>query len=104
MKKELHPQTIAVRQQTIRTNQQEHSTPIFLTSSFVFDDAETMRAAFADENTENIYSRYNNPTVDEFANKMAALERAESGFAVASGMAAVFGTFAALLQTWIYSK
>ena len=98
MKKGLHPQTIAVRKQTIRTNQQEHSTPLFLTSSFVFDDAETMRAAFADENAENIYSRYSNPTVDEFANKMAALEKAEAGFAVASGMAAVFGTFAALLQ------
>jgi len=69
----------AVRIQTPRTWQMEHSTPLFLTSSFVFETAEEMRAAFADENDENIYSRFSNPTVDEFIQKMCALEKCRSG-------------------------
>jgi len=77
----------------------EHSTPLFLTSSFTFENAESMRAAFADESDDNIYSRYSNPTVDEFAHKIALLEKCEAGFAVASGMAAVFNSFMALLKT-----
>lgn len=97
--RKLHPATIAVRTQTQRTSQMEHSTPVFLTSSFVFDNAEDMRAAFADENDQNIYSRYSNPTVDEFANKMAQLEKAEAGYAVASGMAAIFSSFLGLLKS-----
>ncbi len=72
--KKLHPQTQAIRLQNPTTYQMEHSTPLFLTSSFIFDNAETMRAAFADESDDNIYSRYSNPSVDEFANKVAALE------------------------------
>ena len=96
--RKLHPSTLAIRAQTERTNQMEHSTPIFLTSSFTFETAESMRAAFADETNDNIYSRYNNPTVDEFANKMAILEKCEAGFAMSSGMAAVFSSFMALLQ------
>lgn len=92
-------QTKAVRIQTERTSQSEHSTPLFLTSSFAFPDAEEMRAAFADENNDNIYSRYSNPNVDEFATKMAALEGAEAGFGVASGMAAIAAPMFALLQT-----
>lgn len=99
MNKKLHPQTQAIRLQTPVTNQMEHSTPLFLTSSFVFDSADDMRAAFAGETENNIYSRYTNPTVDEFANKVAAMEKAEAGFAVASGMAAVFSSFMALLKT-----
>jgi len=98
LKRTLHPSTIAIRTQTERTSQKEHSTPLFLTSSFVFDSAEDMRAAFADETHDNIYSRYSNPTVDEFAHKMALLEKCEAGFAVASGMAAVFSSFMALLK------
>ncbi|MFT3903739.1 MAG: O-succinylhomoserine sulfhydrylase [Niabella sp.] len=97
--KKLHPQTIAVREQTLRTQQKEHSTPLFLTSSFTFDTAEDMRAAFANETSDNIYSRYSNPNVDEFAHKMALLEKCEAGFAVSSGMAAVFSTFFALMKT-----
>ncbi|GAB3426282.1 trans-sulfuration enzyme family protein [Niabella aquatica] len=97
--RKLHPSTIAIRTQTQRTTQMEHSTPLFLTSSFAFETAETMRAAFADETDDNIYSRYSNPTVDEFAHKMALLEKCEAGFAVASGMAAVFNSFMALLKT-----
>lgn len=99
MNKKLHPQTQAIRLQTATTNQMEHSTPLFLTSSFVFETADDMRAAFAGETEDNIYSRYTNPTVDEFANKVAAMEKAEAGFAVASGMAAVFSSFMALLKT-----
>ncbi|WP_447642761.1 MULTISPECIES: O-succinylhomoserine sulfhydrylase [Chitinophagaceae] len=91
-------QTKAVRTQTERTQHGEHSTPLFLTSSFTFPNAERMRAAFADENEDNIYSRYSNPTVDEFAHKMAILEGAEAGFGVASGMAAVAAPMFALLK------
>ncbi len=97
--RKLHPSTLAIRTQTSRTNHMEHSTPVFLTSSFVFDTAETMRAAFANEIEGNIYSRYSNPTVDEFAHKIAVLEKCEAGFAVASGMAAVFNSFMALLRS-----
>ena len=94
-----HPITQAVRIQTTRTNEMEHSTPLFLTSSFCFDDAEEMRAAFAEENENNIYSRFSNPTVQEFIDKMCALEGAEAGFATASGMSAIFGTFMTFLTS-----
>jgi O-succinylhomoserine sulfhydrylase len=91
-------QTQAIRIQTQRTNEMEHSTPMFLTSSFCFDNAEDMRAAFADESDDNIYSRFSNPGVQEFIDKMVALEGAEAGYATASGMSAVFGSFMALLK------
>ncbi|MDE3144414.1 MAG: aminotransferase class I/II-fold pyridoxal phosphate-dependent enzyme, partial [Bacteroidota bacterium] len=90
--------TKAIRIQTERTNEMEHSTPMFLTSSFCFDNAEEMRAAFADESDDNIYSRFSNPSVQEFIDKMCALEGAESGYATASGMSAVFGSFMALMK------
>jgi O-succinylhomoserine sulfhydrylase len=89
--------TDAIRTQVERSVHQEHSVPIFLTSSFVFDDAEEMRAAFADEIERNIYSRFTNPNVTEFVDKMCHLEGAEAGYATATGMAAVFATFAGLL-------
>ncbi len=91
-------QTQAIRIQTERTQEMEHSTPIFLTSSFCFDNAEEMRAAFADESEDNIYSRFSNPSVQEFIDKLVALEGAEAGYATASGMSAVFGSFMALLK------
>lgn len=94
----MKPSTKAIRIQTDRTNEMEHSTPLFLTSSFCFENAEDMRAAFADETDDNIYSRFSNPSVKEFVDKMAALEGAESGYATASGMSAVFGSFMALLK------
>ncbi|MEP6682656.1 MAG: PLP-dependent transferase [Parafilimonas sp.] len=97
-KNKLNPITEAIRIQIPRTDEMEHSTPMYLTSSFMFDEAETMRAAFADENKENIYSRFSNPNVDEFVKKMCALEGAEAGFATASGMAAVFASIFALLK------
>lgn len=94
----LHPITEAIRTQTVRSNQMEHSSPLFLTSSFIFDNAEEMRAAFADETDDNIYSRFSNPSVNEFVEKMILLEGAEAGVATATGMAAVFATFMALLK------
>jgi len=94
----LHPETLAVRLQTERSPQREHSVPLFLTSSFVFDSAEQARALFADEEEGNVYSRYTNPNADEFVRKLCAMEGAEDGMATASGMAAVFATFASLLS------
>jgi O-succinylhomoserine sulfhydrylase len=95
----LHPETLAIRTQTARGAEREHSTPLFLTSSFVFDDAEQARALFAEEEAGNIYSRYSNPNTDEFVRKMALLEGAADGIAFASGMAAVFGSMAAFLRS-----
>jgi O-succinylhomoserine sulfhydrylase len=95
----MHPNTRAIRIQVDRTNEMEHSSPLFLTSSFCFDTAEEMRAAFADESDDNIYSRFSNPNVQEFTDRMCALEGAEAGYATASGMAAVFGSFMALLKS-----
>jgi O-succinylhomoserine sulfhydrylase len=92
-------ETDAIRTQLERSQHQEHSNPLFLTSSFVFDDAEEMRAAFADEKERNIYSRFTNPNTSEFVEKICALEGAEDGYAFASGMGAVFSTFAALLSS-----
>jgi O-succinylhomoserine sulfhydrylase len=95
----MHPVTKAIRIQTDKTNEMEHSAPLFLTSSFCFNTAEEMRAAFADESDDNIYSRFSNPNVQEFTDKMCALENAEAGYATASGMSAVFGSFMALMKS-----
>ncbi|MES2590009.1 MAG: aminotransferase class I/II-fold pyridoxal phosphate-dependent enzyme [Bacteroidota bacterium] len=92
-------ETFAIRNQIEQTKQKEHSNPLFLTSSFTFDSAEEMAAVFADEEDGNIYSRYSNPNVQELIEKVARLENAESGWATASGMAAVFTTFGALLKS-----
>lgn len=94
----LHHTTKAIRTQTKRTGEGEHSTPLFLTSSFCFETAEDMRAAFADETDDNIYSRYSNPTVNEFVDKMVELEGAEAGVATATGMSAVFATYMSILK------
>jgi O-succinylhomoserine sulfhydrylase len=93
-----HPITKAIRAQTDRTPEMEHSSPLFLTSSFCFDTAEEMRAAFADETDDNIYSRFTNPNVKEFVDKICALEGAEAGYATASGMSAIFASFMALMK------
>jgi O-succinylhomoserine sulfhydrylase len=93
-----HPTTKAIRTQIKRTNEMEHSSPLFLTSSFCYNSAEDMRAAFADETDANIYSRFSNPSVQEFVNKMCVLEGAESGFATATGMSAISASFMALLK------
>ncbi len=92
-------ETKAIRTQIERTQFLEHSSPLYLTSSFVFEDAEDMRASFAEEKDRNIYSRYSNPNSNEFVEKVCEMEGAEAGFAFASGMAAVFSTLAALLNS-----
>ena len=96
---ERHFETDAIRTQVPAGEEREHSVPMFLTSSFVFDDAEQARALFADEIPGNIYSRYSNPNTDEFIRKLCLLEGAEDGIATASGMAAVFVSMASLLKS-----
>ena len=93
-----HFETNAIRTQMERSQHSEHSTPLHLTSSFVFQDAEEMRASFTEEIDRNIYSRFTNPNTSEFVDKMCKLEGAEAGHAYATGMSAVFSTFAALLD------
>ena len=97
--KNKHFETQAIRAQLDRTEYNEHSAPLFLTSSFVFDTAEDMRAAFNEESDDYIYSRYVNPNTSEFISKVCLLEGAEAGFATATGMAAIFTTFMALLKS-----
>lgn len=92
-------ETIAVRTQSERTQFQEHSVPLYLTSSYVFEDSEDMRASFAEEKERNIYSRFTNPNTSEFVEKIVKMEGAEGGYAFATGMAAVFSTLAALLNS-----
>ena len=93
-----HFETEAIRKQTERTQFSEHSTPLYLTSSFVFEDAEEMRASFAEEKERNLYSRFTNPNTTEFVDKIVTMEGAEAGYAFATGMSAIFSTFAALLS------
>jgi O-succinylhomoserine sulfhydrylase len=94
----LHPVSRMIRTRVEQTNEMEHSSPLFLTSSFSFDNAEEMRAAFADETDDNIYSRFSNPTVQEFTDRMCVLEGTESGFATSSGMSAVFASMLTFLK------
>ena len=94
----MDPISKAIRTQVDRTNEMEHSQPLFLTSSFCFNNAEEMRAAFADETDDNIYSRFSNPNVQEFVARMCALEGMEAGFATASGMSAIFASFMSFLK------
>jgi O-succinylhomoserine sulfhydrylase len=88
-----------IREQSPRSQNREHSVPLYLTSSFIFDDAEQCRAVFANEEEGIIYSRYSNPNTTEFIQKVCAMEGAEAGLAFSSGMAAVFASFAALLRS-----
>ena len=92
-------ETDAIRTQHERSSFREHSVPLYLTSSFVFDDAEQARAMFADEIAGNIYSRYSNPNTNEFVQKLCLMEGTEDGIATASGMAAMYASMAALLQS-----
>lgn len=92
-------ETRAIRGQMEQTGYGEHSAPVFLSSSFTFDSAEGMAAAFSGEEPALIYSRYNNPNTDELVSKVCAMEGAEDGIATASGMAAVFASMAAHLRS-----
>ena len=92
-------ETNAIRSQHERTQHREHSVPLYLTSSFVFEDAEQARALFADEIPGNIYTRFSNPNTTELINKLCLLEGTEDGIATSSGMAAMYISMAALLKT-----
>lgn len=92
-------ETRAIRTQTPRSQNNEHSSPLYLTSSFVFDTAEEMKEAFSDQSDDFIYSRYSNPNTKELVDKMCLLEETEAGIATASGMAAIFTSLAALLKS-----
>ncbi|MDC0470776.1 O-succinylhomoserine sulfhydrylase [Candidatus Pseudothioglobus singularis] len=91
-------QTKSVRIGHEPTNEQEHSAPIFLTSSFKFYSADEAADRFENNGKGNMYSRFTNPTVDAFQNKLAALEGAEKCQATASGMAAIFATIMTILK------
>ncbi|SDM04830.1 O-succinylhomoserine sulfhydrylase [Catalinimonas alkaloidigena] len=91
-------ETRAIRTQLDRTQHREHSAPVYNTSGFIFEDAEQMRALFAEEYEGHMYSRYSNPNSSEFEEKIKLLEGVEDAFATASGMAAVFASLAPLLQ------
>ena len=95
----MHIETEAIRTQMERSQYSEHSSPVYLTSSYVFEDAEEMRASFSEEKERNIYSRFSNPNTSEFIEKIAVMEGAEAGYAFATGMSAVFSTLAALLNS-----
>ncbi len=92
-------QSNLIRTQTERTNNREHSVPLYITSSFIFDNAEQSRATFAGEMDANIYSRYSNPNTSEFIAKVCQMEGAEDGLAFSSGMAAVFASLAGFLKS-----
>ncbi len=92
-------QTKAIRIQSKRTIHSEHSVPLFLTSSFVFDSAEDAIMKFNEEIPGNVYGRFGNPNSDEFIDKLCMLEEAQDGVSFSTGMAAVFGSIAALLNS-----
>lgn len=92
-------ETLAIRAGHERTMEDEHSEPLYMTSSFVAPDAATAAARFAGDSPGNVYSRYTNPTVRIFEERLARLEGAEAAVATASGMAAILSTFMALLET-----
>ena len=94
----MKPTTKNIRTQTPKSENREHSTPIYLTSSFCFENAEQGRALFADEIEGNIYSRFSNPNTDEFAEKVVLLENAEDGLGTATGMSAIFISLMAFLE------
>jgi O-succinylhomoserine sulfhydrylase len=94
-----YSETDAIRTQHTRTGFREHSVPLYLTSSFVFDDAEQARALFADEIPGNIYTRFSNPNNSEFIEKLCKLEGTEDGIATASGMAAMYVSMASFLKS-----
>ncbi|MDX1908886.1 MAG: aminotransferase class I/II-fold pyridoxal phosphate-dependent enzyme [Bacteroidia bacterium] len=98
MEESQHFETLAIRTQTERSHNREHSVPIYATSSFIFEDAEQARAMFADEIPGNIYSRFSNPNNDEFIQKLCLLEGTEDGIATASGMAAMFLSMASFVK------
>jgi|TARA_B110000240_G_scaffold3194_1_gene3610 O-succinylhomoserine sulfhydrylase len=97
--KKLGPDTLAIRGGGHRTNENEHSEALFLTSSYVFENAEMAAKYFSNELKGNVYSRYTNPTVRSFEERLALMEEGEQCVAAASGMAATLSVIMAFLQT-----
>ena len=95
----MEKQTKAIRTQSKQSQNREHSVPLYLTSSFTFESAEQGKALFDESEEGNIYSRFSNPNVTEFVDKVCMLENAEEGIATGTGMAAVFASMAALLKS-----
>ncbi|GAB4014533.1 aminotransferase class I/II-fold pyridoxal phosphate-dependent enzyme [Spirosoma sp. KCTC 42546] len=95
----MQKQTKAIRTQAQQSQNREHSVPLYLTSSFTFENAEQGKALFEETEEGNIYSRFSNPNVTEFVEKVCMLENAEDGIATGTGMAAVFASMAALLKS-----
>ena len=91
-------ETAAIRTQVSNEQNREHSVPIFMTSSFTFNNAEEAMAMFNEEIEGNIYSRYSNPNTDEFIKKLCLMEGAEDGISTATGMSAMFTSMAGILQ------
>jgi O-succinylhomoserine sulfhydrylase len=98
-KTEFQIETLAVRAGQERSQFGEHSEALYLTSSFVFANAAQAAARFSEEEKGNVYSRFTNPTVTMFQERLAALEGAEACIATASGMAAILATIMALLKS-----
>jgi O-succinylhomoserine sulfhydrylase len=94
-----HFETQAIRTRAEKSQNREHTTPVYMTSSFTFEDAEQARALFGDEIAGNIYTRFSNPNNNELVEKLCLLEGTEDGVASASGMAAMFTSMAALLKS-----
>lgn len=92
-------QTQVIKIQSERTHNRENSTPLYLTSSFCYEDAAQGKDLFDGTIEGNIYSRFSNPTVQEFIDKICVMEELEDGVATATGMAAVFACFGAHLST-----
>ncbi|MEY5004598.1 MAG: hypothetical protein RLZZ594_628 [Actinomycetota bacterium] len=95
---QLHPDTLAVRGALARTGFGETSEALFLNSGFTYDNAEQAAAAFKDETDHFLYSRFSNPTVAMFENRLALLEGGEAAFATATGMAAMFASVASIVK------
>lgn len=92
-------ETKLIRTQIERSKNREHSAPLYLTSSYTFEDSDQMAALFNEEEEGYIYSRYSNPNVDEFGQKVAEMEKMEAQWVTSSGMSAIFSTFGALLKS-----
>lgn len=92
-------ETEAIRDQSARSQHREHAQPIYMTSSFVFESAEHAAALFNNEAEGAIYSRYSNPNIDEFISRLASMEHMETGIATGSGMAAMFASMAAFVES-----
>ena len=97
--REAHRQTLAVRAGQNRTGEDEHSEALFLTSSYVFKDCADAQARFAGDIEGSVYSRYTNPTVRNFEQRLAAMEGAEDCIATSSGMGAIMSLCLAHLSS-----